>query len=142
MEHFIKMVTSWEMKYGQRLPTEVDLISITNVSFIKSVEFKDNLKKYYSAFLGMSDTEYDDNLFSFWYYKKSFFTAENDFFVSKKLWPFGDYGYNLNIYSCCYEGENFGSIYVLVSEEIYKIADSLDDFFKLLQFNPGKLLVF
>ena len=145
MESFIKLVSNWEKKFGRRLPVKGELMCIMNFQNIKSVQFKENICSYYSIFAGVQFLEYDDSVFSFWDYKLALDRAKEDLCISNKLWPFADWAYDANIYACCYEStENTqsGLVYVIIGGEIFEIAKSMDNFFKLLLTDPEEVGVF
>lgn len=142
MENFIKAVKNWENKFGKRLINENELSCINVLGYPKSVKSKEDIKKYYSIFAGMNDSEYDDMLFSFWNYKKAIIKSKESFYISNRLWPFADYAYNLNIYAFSYEEKNSNAVYIVTGEQIFKIAKNLDCFFKLFLASPEQIQIF
>jgi hypothetical protein len=142
MENFIKAAKEWEIKFGRRSLHENELSSIDNLNYLESPKIKWDIKKYYSIFSGMNDSEYDDKLFSFWNYKKAMIKSQESLYFSNRLWPFADYAYNLNIYAFSYEAKELKSVYLITGREVFKIAKNLDVFFKIFLANPEEIQIF
>jgi hypothetical protein len=140
MDNFKKIIEEWK-----------DLESSVVGNLNKTNKFQENvtweipwneLMMCYSVFRGMDDDIYDKRLFSFWPLDKVITYSKRSEFDSSDLWPFADYGYEMNIYAIHKINlPNYG-IYARCGDAVFRCSENLEDFFCTLQSDPEKLHIF
>jgi hypothetical protein len=141
MNSFNKIIETWRDYEASR----ADHLSIIAKNLPETSDWKipwNHLEYIYRNFDGMDDDVYDKDLFSFWRFEKALSWSNLTKFKSRDLWPFGDYGYQLNIYAVRkFNDRKYGVIVVSDGAE-FECAENLEVFFDYFSNSREKLHIF